>query len=101
MKKGIGKTISVIAILTMTFQLGMPIIPVMQTKVLAADITIPVETENIQPTASGEVSTELSESANTTEEISRNYEIKDEETWDVSKNEDGSVIAKWTVENRT
>ena len=47
MKKGIGKTISVIAILTMTFQLGMPIIPVMQTKVLAADITIPVETENI------------------------------------------------------
>ena len=33
--------------------------------------------------------------------LSREYEIKDEETWDVSENGDGSVIAKWTLENRT
>ena len=30
------------------------------------------------------------------EEITRNYEIKKEETWDISANGDGSVIAKWT-----
>ena len=35
------------------------------------------------------------------EEIGRVYEIKEEETWDVSKNGDGSVIAKWTLNNRT
>lgn len=34
-------------------------------------------------------------------ELTRNYEIKKEETWDVSKNQDGSVMAKWTLENRT
>ena len=36
-----------------------------------------------------------------TNSLSREYEIKDEETWDVSENGDGSVIAKWTLENRT
>ena len=34
-------------------------------------------------------------------EIGREYEIKEEETWDVSKNQDGSVMAKWTLEDRT
>ena len=103
MKEKIGRTISIIAILTMTFQLGMPMIPVMQTKVLAADITVSVEAENIQPTANGERRTELLENADTTqtEEISRNYEIKEEETWDISVNGDGSVIAKWTFADRT
>ena len=103
MKKGIGKTISVIAILTMTFQLGMPIIPGVTSKVFATDTTLPVEAENIQPTASGERTTELLESADTiqTEEISRNYEIKEEETWDISANGDGSIIAKWTLNNKT
>ena len=103
MKKGIRKTISIIAILTMTFQIGMPMIPGLQTKVFATDMTIPVETEKIQATAGEQGTTELLESADTTEteEISRNYEIKDEETWDVSKNGDGSVIAKWTLKDRT
>ena len=33
----------------------------------------------------------------TAEEITTNYEIKDEEEWDISKKGDGSVIAKWTL----
>lgn len=37
----------------------------------------------------------------TTEEITRNYEIKAEETWDISLNNDESVIAKWTRKDRT
>ena len=46
---------------------------------------------------------EASESENTadTEEITTNYEIKDEEEWDVSKNGDGSVKAKWNLEDRS
>ena len=87
MKKGIGKTISIIAILTMTFQLGMPIIPGVQSETFATNITNSESSENIDTTE--------------TEEISRNYEIKKEEIWDISANGDGSVIAKWTFENRT
>ena len=104
MKKGIKKAISTIAILTMTFQIGMPMIPGVQTTVLATDTTNSVEEvqEDIQPTVDKVGTTELSENADTlTEEISRNYQIKEEETWDVSKNGDGSVIAKWTLEDRT
>ena len=106
MKKGIKKAISTIAILTMTFQMGMPVIPGLQTTVLATDTINSVEEnleENIQSTADKVGTTELSESTDTTltEEISRNYEIKEEETWDVSANGDGSVIAKWTLEDRT
>ena len=102
MKKGIRKTISVIAILTMTFQMVMPMIPGVTSKVFATNMTIPVETEKIQATVGKEAVTELSESTDTaqTEGISRNYELK-EETWDVSANGDGSVIAKWTVRDRT
>ncbi len=40
------------------------------------------------------------EDENTVEER-RNYEIKKEEEWDISENIDGSVIAKWTLEDRT
>ncbi len=80
MKKGIGKTISIIAILTMIFQLGMPITPLFQKESFAADT----------PT----------ESTDTTEVISKNNEIKGEETWDISANGDGSVIAKWTLEDK-
>ena len=106
MKKGIKKAISTIAILTMTFQIGMPVIPGLQTTVLATDTTNSVEENlegNIQPTADKAGTTELSESADTTptEEISRNYEIKEEETWDISANGDGSVMAKWTLKDRT
>ena len=105
MKKGIKKAISTIAILTMTFQIGMPMIPGVQTTVLATETTNSVEEvqENIQPTADKVGTTELSESIDTTEteEISRNYEIKEEETWDISANGDGSVIAKWTLKDRT
>ena len=87
----------------MTFQLGMPMIPGLTSKVFATDMTIPVETEKVQATVDEEGTTELSESADITEteEISRNYEIKDEETWDISANGDGSVIAKWTLNDKT
>ena len=103
MKKGIRKTISVIAILTMTFQMGMPLVPGLTSKVFATNTTIPVATEKLQSTVSEDATTGLSESTDTTEteEISRNYEIKEEETWDVSANGDGSVIAKWTLGDRT
>ena len=103
MKKGIKKAISTIAILTMTFQIGMPMVPGLTSKAFATNTTIPVATEKSQAIVGGEAVTELSESVDTTqtEEISKNYEIKDEETWDVSANGDGSVIAKWTLENRT
>ena len=125
MKKGIRKTISVIAILTMTFQMVMPMIPGVTSKVFATNTTIPVVAENLEEKfKTGEVTqnnqsseqidpqevgtsekvvTELSESTDIaqTEEISRNYEIKEEETWDVSANGDGSVIAKWTLRDRT
>ena len=103
MKKGIRKTISVIAILTMTFQMGMPLVPGVTSKVFATNTTIPVATEKLQSTVSEDATTDLSESTDTaeTEEISRNYEIKDEETWDVSANGDGSVIAKWTLDDKT
>ena len=102
MKRGMGKAISTIAILTMTFQIGMPMVPGLQTTVLATDITNSVQ-EDIQPTADKAGTTELSESAETTEteEIPRNYEIKEEESWDVSANGDGSVIAKWTRKDKT
>ena len=35
------------------------------------------------------------------EEIGTEYEVKEEEAWDISENGDGSVIAKWTLEDRT
>ena len=83
MKKGIKKAISTIAILTMTFQIGMPMVPGLQTTVLATDTTNSVEEvqENTQPTADKAGTIALSESADATptEEISRNYEIKEEE----------------------
>ena len=82
MKKGIRKTISVIAILTMTFQMGMPLVPGLTSKVFATNTTIPVATEKLQSTVSEDATTGLSESTDTTEteEISRNYEIKEEES---------------------
>ena len=105
MKKGIKKAISTIAILTMTFQIGMPMVPGLQTTVFATDTTNLVEEVqvNIQPTTDKAGTIALSESAETTEieEISRNYEIKEEETWDISANGDGSVMAKWTLKDRT
>ena len=36
-----------------------------------------------------------------TEATGTEYLIKSEETWDVSKNGDGSVVAKWTLKDRT
>ena len=105
MKNRIKKAISTIAILTMTFQIGMPMVPGLQTTVFATDTTNLVEEvqENIQPTTDKAGTIALSESAETTEieEISRNYEIKEEETWDISANGDGSVMAKWTLKDRT
>ena len=37
----------------------------------------------------------------TQEEIGREYEIKETEEWDISKNGDRSVIAKWKLEDRS
>ena len=37
----------------------------------------------------------------TQEEIGREYEIKETEEWDISENGDGSVIAKWKLEDRS
>ena len=34
-------------------------------------------------------------------EIGNEYEIKKQEEWDISENGDRSVIAKWTLSNRT
>ena len=52
-----------------------------------------------------EVNSETTEKENieelTSEEINREYEIKEEETWDISENGDGSVIAKWTLSDKT
>ena len=96
MKKRIRKTISVIAILTMTFQMVMPMVPGVTSKVFATNTTIPVVAENLEEKfKTGEVTqnnqsseqinpqevgtsekvvTELSESTDIaqTEEISRN-----------------------------
>ena len=44
---------------------------------------------------------EQSKEENQTIEIGREYEIKEEETWDVSEKQDGSVMAKWTLKDRT
>ena len=74
--------------LTLLFQIVIPLIPVSHTETLAVDET----TEEQQST---------DEQVEATEEISRNYEIKEEETWDISKNGDGSIIAKWTLNNKT
>ena len=78
MKKGIRKTLLMIIALTIIFQMLIPIIPELNIEVFAAD-----------------------ETSKETEEISRNYEVKEEETWDISANRDGSVIAKWTLKDRT
>ena len=78
MKKGIGKTISLITVLSLIFQMLIPIIPELGIEVLAAN-----------------------ETSENTEEISRNYEIKEEETWDISNNQDGSIIARWTLSDKT
>ena len=40
-------------------------------------------------------------STSDSQEITRNYEVKEEETWDVSKNQNGSVMAKWTLSDKT
>ena len=52
--------------------------------------------------AEGEAETNSTgETVEQSEEIGTEYEIKEEETWDISKNGDGSVIGKWTLEDRT
>ena len=54
--------------------------------------------------AEGETGTNTTGESTTseqTEEVGTNYEIKETEEWDISKNGDGSVIAKWTLEDRT
>ena len=78
MKKGIRKTLSITITLAIIFQMLIPIIPELNIEVFAAD-----------------------ETSENTEEISRDYEIKEEETWDISKNSDGTVTAKWTLKDRT
>ena len=81
------KVTSIILILTIILQFIIPIIPEIQTEVLAAEETNKEE--------------QSTQEENQAEEISRNYEIKEEETWDISENGDGSVTAKWTLKDRT
>ncbi len=50
--------------------------------------------------AEGETNNEQ-EDIQKTEEVTRNYEIKSEEEWDVSENGDKSVKAKWTLKDKT
>ena len=75
-------------------------------KLIAVILMLNLLTQLILPTLSAEVfaTDEVAEGSGTTEEtqeITRNYEIKEEETWDVSANNDGSVKAKWTRSDRT
>ena len=72
------KIISIFVILILMFNLFLPTITFAEGET--------VETEN-QETES--------------EEITRNYEIKTEEEWDISENGDGSVIARWTLKDKT
>ena len=76
MIKEIKKAISLIVMFTMIFQIGMPMISGLNTNVLAVE-----DINNI--------------------ETSGQNEIKNEETWDISANGDGSVIAKWSLGDKT
>ena len=52
--------------------------------------------------AEGEIETvEAENQEKESKEITRNYEIKAEEEWDISENRDGSVIAKWNYKGKT
>ena len=60
---------------------------------LLAQVIVPIfSIESIAAEGLTEVTKTIEES----QEITRNYEIKEEETWDLSANNDGSVMAKWT-----
>ena len=45
--------------------------------------------------------TDSLETTDEEQEVTRNYEIKSEKIWDISKNQDSSVMAKWTLADRT
>ena len=83
----IRKFISLIIILFLIIEILSPIMP---KGVLAS--------ENAD-TNDGQ--TQVANEEQTSEEVSREYEIKEEETWDVSENGDGTVIAKWTLSDKT
>ena len=67
------------------------IIAIMMTLVIFIQVMIPILSTEVFATE------EITENA----EITRNYEIKEEEVWDISANQDGSIMAKWTRSNRT
>ena len=83
--KLLKKLTAIIILLIMLITLNSPIIS------YAADGT----------ESGGTGSTGNSTTGEQTEEIGTEYEIKEEETWDISKNGDGSVIAKWTLDDKT
>lgn len=62
------------------------IIPILSSRVLAME-------ENTNE--------EITDETQTSEETSRKYEIKEEESWDISENGDGSVIATFRLKDRT
>ena len=83
----IKKVISLILILFLIIEILCPIIPRGVFASENADIN--------------EGQTQVANEEQTSKEVSREYEIKEEETWDISENGDGSVIAKWTLSDRT
>ena len=82
----IKKVISLILILFLIIEMLSPIIP---RGVFASE------------NADIDGQTQVANEEQTGEEVSREYEIKEEETWDISENGDGSVIAKWTLSDKT
>ena len=101
MNKGKKIIIKIMAIFTITMQMGGILLPHFATEVKAVAQVQQETVGGIQPETVEEVQAESTEeNLKKTEEITRNYEIKDEETWDISKNGDGSVIANWTLSDR-
>ena len=86
--------LSVILIIVMIIEI---ISPMMFQEVLAVEST---NNETNSETTEETIEDQASEEQ-TNEEVSREYEIKEEETWDISENGDGSVIAKWTLSDKT
>ena len=87
----IKKLTAIIILLIMLTTLNLPIISYAEDR-----------TESGETSSTGESSsTGNSTTGEQTKEIGTEYEIKEEETWDISKNGDGSVIAKWTLDDKT
>ena len=90
MSKGIRKIISTVCTLTIICQILLSIVPIFQIEVWAVEGDL----KNADMK-------EMTDEEQTNEEVSTEYEVKDEEIWDISVDGDGSIIAKWTLKDRT